>query len=64
MVTQGQQMFTRSRNGRRYGGGGSRLISGGSMGLLYLSNSDSVGIRILIVRCLVAMEHLNYACHP
>ena len=32
--------------------------------LLYCSYSLWVGIRILIVRWLMGMEHLNYACHP
>ena len=49
-----------SRNRRRLPGICSSLISG-----LYESLSLSVGmIIIVIVRWLMNMEHLNYACHP
>jgi len=49
-----------SRNLGRHAGLWSGLISG----WLWLSCSLWVGIWILIVRCLVGVEHLNYACHP
>ena len=50
---------TVSRNRSLLAGLLSDLISG-----LCCSYSLSVGIRILIARRLMGMEHLNYACHP
>ena len=66
--------YTHTRNNKRVGWTGillskyvslrcgieSSLISG----LLYCSYSLWVGIRIVIVRRFMGMEHLNYACHP
>jgi hypothetical protein len=59
MVTQRQHGRARSRNGKRYGGSCSLLISG-----LCCSCSLWVGIRLVILAAVMTMEHLDYACHP